>query len=170
MIEIRGIPCLVIDGLLEWCCIDLSPDWDQLTEIGEERNDQKREFASTRQLTTNPHFDGICGEWAYGMLYGIRPNVQLLVQGDPNPDFSGVEVKTSSYWQDPWLRMFPDDRFNAQCFVLVALNKPDRSARVWGWASPEEIQNTAVEHIPGQGFRHVLRTDQLHKMEILNAK
>lgn len=122
---------------------DLADVWDDLHRIATERNKQKVDYPDTRQLTGNPHLAGVCGEWGYGQMTGLMPNLELLEHGDGRPDFPGVEVKTSKYYTDPWLRLFTDEELIAEIYVLVALNRFIDFGGRWvqpiGYATAAEI-------------------------------
>lgn len=149
--------------------IDLSGAWSTIERVANERNDQKRAFKSTRQYNKNPHLPGVAGEWAYGLFAGLEPNLELLIQGHPEPDFPGVEVKTSTYYADPWLRMFTEERLRAPAYVLCALDQPNRKVRVVGWASRRDIILAPLERLGVRGIRRVLRHDELHEMRQLET-
>jgi hypothetical protein len=84
------------------------------------------------------------GEAVFGRLVGQPLNAELLVDGDQKVDFivSGVrfDVKTTAYFDEPWLRVTPEDLEKSDAFALVAVDENLRRARYCGYATAETVR------------------------------
>lgn len=113
--------------------------WNQMIADGELRSRQKLNFSSTRNARDGTHELGMIGEALFGDLIGQSVNRALLVNGDGKVDFvvGGVrfDVKTTSYYDRPWLRVTPDDLKSVGAFALVAVDEKKRMARYCGYAT-----------------------------------
>jgi hypothetical protein len=157
--------------------VDLAGSWPAIVRWAGGRHRQKVGYGSTRLLSDDPHLDGCAGEWAFSMLTGLDLDMGLDACGDDGTDFwcpygagFSVQVKTSKYVADPWLRLFADEALRADCYVLVGLDRDARRAWVCGWASRREVAAAPVVVVPGRGGRRVLRQRELRDVDGLLTK
>jgi single-strand DNA-binding protein len=140
--------------------VDLSGVWGRITERASERNAQKVPYASSRYWHRDTHFVGLCGEWCYAVISGQVVDERLLAEGDGGSDFGPVDVKTTTYWREPWLREFTKTRHPPLYYALVAVDLERRRARYVGYADRELVTTAPIEDLR-HGWRFVLRGDQL---------
>jgi hypothetical protein len=123
--------------------MDLIPYWDVIVAKAEEREQQKRRFQSSKlwRGSGSTHLPGLAGEVVYALATGQKADIRLRVTGDNGIDFpDGVDVKTSTYWRDPWLKVPQTTRRWPSYFALVALDLDDKRGRVMGLITPEALQ------------------------------
>jgi len=104
---------------MDW--FDLAPYWDELKAIADGRDRQKSGYSSSRYWNRESHFHGLLGEQVYGASIGMEPDKTLRALGDGGIDFPDTDVKTSTFWNDPWLKVPPTDKPVGK-YPLVALD------------------------------------------------
>ena len=139
---------------------DLSPYKGVITALSEARENQKGGFESTRNWADgSTHFLGLAGELTVSLESGVPMDIELLIKGDGGTDFlideKRCDIKTSTYWEDPHLRLPPDVERRADFYILVAINKQLQS-RICGWATADEIDNSELVDY-GRGAIHSIR-------------
>jgi len=91
------------------------------------------------------------GEAVFGRLVDQKMNTKLLIDGDGKVDFviDGVkfDVKTTAYFERPWLRVTPEDLEKAAAFALVAVDEDRRRARYCGYATAAVIRRAEMVHM-----------------------
>lgn len=74
----------------------------------------------------NAHYIGICGEIAVAQLLGGKMDFSTYDRGDTGIDLSilgvNVDVKTTTYMKDPWLRVELEHWKSDTCYVLCAFD------------------------------------------------
>ena len=135
---------------------------DRAKRFSDQINEDKGHLPSTREWSGNDsHFQGLVAEYLVGHILGIKVNEEVLKAGDGKMDFPNIDVKASSYWREPHLRVFPEDTKRQDInFVLVAIDLKGMRARVCGWASPAMLAHGHVIDY-GYGTRYVLYEDEL---------
>jgi hypothetical protein len=120
--------------------VDLSSEWETIHKIADERDAQKRNFKSSRYWNENSHFYGCLGEVAYALVVKKKFDDILKVMGDDGSDVDGYDVKTSTYYNDPWLKHDPNSKkLPEKGFVLVGLNVKEKYAIVYGMATVDKM-------------------------------
>lgn len=147
--------------------LNLAPYWPLLSRLAAERDQRKRGYASTRDWARDPHFVGMAGEMAYALATGREPDFGSGALGDGGRDFvvegRRVDVKTSLFWEDAYLKVYPSD-LRADDYVLVALDRPNRRAQVLGKATREMVAKAPLMD-RGYGPSHNLHFSQLEPIE-----
>lgn len=147
--------------------IDMEPVWDLLHQIGHERDIQKLSYRSTKNWSSeSTHFLGIVGETALSFVTGIPVNAFLDPQGDGNKDFSWdgrtIDVKTTKYWSDPYLKQYPQPKSWCDVYVLAATDIPRKRAKIFGWVEREAMQMAPIMDY-GYGPQLSLRHTELNQ-------
>lgn len=145
----------------------LEDRWEFLLGLAGERDGQKRGFASSRYWTDASHFVGLCGEDLVAFLIGQELDAALRIGGDRGRDFLGPDgrvwnVKASTFWDDPHLKLAPQERSEAKAFLLCALEARARRVRYVGWAMKELLEMAPLKDY-GYGPRRSLPASMLHK-------
>jgi len=143
---------------------DLSPYRRVITALAEARENQKGDFESTRNWADgSTHFLGLTGELTVSLESGVPMDTDLLIKGDGGTDFviegQRCDVKTSTYWEDPHLKLTPDVERRADIYILVAVNE-DLQSRICGWATAGEIDKAELVDY-GRGAIHSIREIEL---------
>jgi hypothetical protein len=99
--------------------VDLSPFFDALAEVAAARDQQKRNFASSRYWNDNSHLHGLLGEQVISCLTGEPLNIELLLLGDNHRDIRDLDVKAATNWADPAQRR----HVRRRCAVLKSRPK-----------------------------------------------
>jgi hypothetical protein len=129
--------------------IDMSPVWDLLHAIGHERDTQKLKYASTKNWSReSTHFLGMVGEALLAFHTGIPVNAFLDPAGDGNKDFvwegKTLDVKTTKYWSDPYLKQYLKPKSWCDFYFLAASDVPNRRAKLFGWTTMDGMQRAPV--------------------------
>lgn len=148
---------------------DLTPFWELIGAIAQDRNSQKGGFASSQYWNKDPHFVGLCGEFIFDFATNLPIDLKLKVKGDGGTDFKLadgriVNVKTSTYWNDPHLKMSEKDHW-VDIFVLAGLDYDRQRCKLFGWATADELRNGQIANY-GYGDRYTLRPKDLHKEQL----
>ena len=144
----------------EWRIIE-DEAWEMLEDIAAERETRRRDDRNYKQLTKNPHFCGLVGQEVYAQETGLIPDYTIRPNGDGGQDFQdGIDVKTCTYWKDPYLKENPSRAKWPVGFALVAVKLDERKGRVVGFATVKMVK--AAERIDwGYGPKLSLHGDQL---------
>lgn len=135
----------------------------------------KNNFRSTRNLTNNPHFYGKIGEFIFKEEFGLNPDMSISIQGD-SCDFTykgkKIDIKTTTYWKDPYLREFSNPRKVPDIYVLVAVQTVNKNTgevfgEIVGWCYSEELLSTQLKDLGNLGKRHLLSRDELRDIKDL---
>jgi hypothetical protein len=147
--------------------LSLVPIWRQLIEMGEARDADKRGYRSTKPWSKeSSHFTGLLGEAAFSFLTGLPLNANLIAAGDGGWDYATAEglhldVKTSLFWRDPWLKQYPSPKRWVDYYILVAADTTEGRVRVVGHATQDEVKNAALVDW-GHGKQRSLPWNVLH--------
>lgn len=131
------------DGSSRWW--DLSPFWDELRKIGDQRDQQKAQYASTCNWSTySTHFIGLLGEKVNELETGLLMDLALKAAGDGGRDFKykdkSYEIRATRYFNDPHLKQKPDAKFWANFYISVGVDVERRRGRVAGWATQADVR------------------------------
>ena len=125
--------------------------WDSLIALGEQRSRQKALYSTTRLAREGTHELGMIGEAVFSRLINQKLNTELLIKGDGKFDFiiNGVkfDVKTTSHFDTPWLRVTPDDLEKAAAFALVAVDETRLRARYCGYTTADVVRKATLVQI-----------------------
>jgi len=150
---------------MKW--ISLADYWDMLMKLSNERNAQKRGFASSRYYNNvNTHFLGLCGEQAWSIESGLPMRYDLLIDGDGGKDFEDIQVKGTSHWDNPSLLEFPNPKYTSRYYVLVGINQKIKSAWIPGFCVKHELFEAPLRD-RGYGPRHSINHFKLRSIEAL---
>jgi hypothetical protein len=155
------------DMILDDGWLSLIPIWRHLREMGEARDADKREFRSTKSWSKeSSHTTGLLGEAAFSFLTGLPLNASLITTGDGGWDYTTadglhVDVKTSLFWNDPWLKQYPSPKRWVDYYILVAADTAEGRVRVIGHATQDEVRNARLVDW-GHGKQRSLSWKVLH--------
>jgi len=149
---------------LPW--IDLSPYWPELEAIAEGRDGPKRDFDSSEYWTDDSHLKGVCGEKIHSLVTGRPMDDVARINGDGGSDFpNGIDIKTATVWQDPWLKHPVAATKWPRRFVLVALDFDNKRGRSMGWATAEDMKKAPARSWREKGpLQHSLRWTDLRQL------
>lgn len=136
----------------------------------DEAREWSRNYAIDREQT---HVRGLKGELAVAEYYGLAPDLSERPAGDAGIDFEAwwylypvsIDVKTTQYRSDPWLRVRADGHHAADVYVLTAVGDDGTEVDLVGWASDADVQ--AVEPTTertGHHENHVLDAGALRPL------
>lgn len=147
----------------------------EIRKFSESIQTLKNNFRSTRNLTNNPHFYGKVGEFIFKQEFGLDPDMSINIQGD-SQDFiykgKKIDIKTTTYWKDPFLREFSNPRKVPDIYVLVAVqtineNNGDVFGEIVGWCYSEELLSTPLKNLGNIGKRYILNRNELRNIKDL---
>ncbi len=146
---------------------DVSSFWNKLEELGKQRDKQKSYYASTKNWSSHStHFLGLISELTFSLETGIMLDKILRSQGDMGFDFchdgKNFDIKGTQYWQDPHLKQYPKPKSWCDYYLLAGIKLNVKQAKIFGWASKEEIQNAKLVNY-GYGPQRSISYDELHK-------
>lgn len=150
---------------MEW--IDMSPYWNELKSIANERESQKKKYKSTKNWSKeSTHFLGLIGELCFSIHTGLKIDKELKVGGDDGYDFiyngKTYDIKTTSYYSKPNLTQNLNPKKWADYYILVGVNIDKKVAKIFGYATKEAVQNAELYDY-GYGNRRVIEADNLNK-------
>lgn len=126
---------------------------------------QKHNFSSSQQWSKDRELTGLMGEQIYATLTHQQVNLEIKINGDSGIDFyesfGTVDVKASSYYGDPWLKI-PPNKLRADFYVLIGINMYERKGYVAGWISRGEISKTDLKSIGKGGLCYCIPHYKLH--------
>ena len=129
----------------------------RLKEIAARRNDGKVEYNSSLYMNPKSHYLGVLGEWCLSQLTGIPFDENEYAAGDGGSDFHLVDVKGSSYWRSPDLKLFEKDlESTSDYFALAAVNEPLKQVRYVGFISKADFKSKMITKNYGHGKRLVI--------------
>ena len=144
---------------------DLSPVWNTIYSIGEQRHQQKDSFKSTRAWNLKSHVIGIVGEFVVSLESGKPFDAELRLFGDGGRDFQfgevKVDIKCATFIKDPDLKHPSDEHRWPDYFVLVAFNEPKKKARLMGWTTGQALKNSITRDY-GYGVQRIMNWSKLN--------
>lgn len=116
------------------------------------------------------HINGAKGEVAFADYYGLDIDERDLPDGDEGYDFIvewfaepvRVDIKSTTYHNDPWLKVEPDEVLTADVYVLAAVHKA--SVSLVGWTLASAVARTPATDETGHTENHILRAEDLNQM------
>jgi len=116
------------------------------------------------------HIRGLKGEIAVADYYGLSTDLELRPSGDNGIDFTcwwllcpvQVDVKTTEYVQNPWLKVKADGHKESDVYILTADNGAD--IELVGWAWLRDVEAVAPTQETDHHRNHVLKPDDLREM------
>lgn len=146
---------------------DLSPYWDDLKKLGDERDKQKLHYASTCNWSRySTHFIGLLGEKVISLITGLPMDLFLRALGDGGRDFKYnskiYEIRATQYFNDPHLKQKPDARFWVDFYIAIGIDIDGMRGRVAGWATQEDVRRAQFRNY-GHGDMLTLTTRNLRK-------
>jgi len=115
------------------------------------------------------HIRGLKGEIGFAEYYGLETDLSTRVLGDDD-DFKiifndsqlSVDVKTTKYFDDPWLKVRPEYVSKADLFVLAAVS--EQTVKIIGYATQEDVLETSPTKRTGHRENHVLKSEHLRPL------
>ena len=152
----------------KWIVIDLAPYWDDIKRLADERHEQKVRYKSTRQYNPHTHFVGLLGETVFAIASNLETDTELKIKGDDGKDFvheilGRVDIKTSTYYNDPILKEFTNRQIHSDAEVLVALDMQNKKGAVVGYATKQEVLNANTQNF-GYGDMYAIEWGDLTPM------
>ena len=147
--------------------IDLSPMKSEIESLAHSREDQKRNYKTSRQWSTEAtNLTGLKGEFAFSLCTGLPVDCELRASGDIGVDFlyEGItyDVKTTKFsGDDPMLLEMTGKRLIPNVYVLVRVD--DWAARVVGWASRRQMRGSEVNDL-GYGPRYCFPESRMREL------
>lgn len=125
----------------------------------DEARSWSRNYTIDREQT---HIRGLKGELAVAEYYGLAPDLSERPDGDAGIDFEAwwwlypvaIDVKTTQYRTDPWLRVRADGHDAADVYVLTAVDGTE--VDLVGWASRADVRAVEPSRETGHHENHVL--------------
>jgi len=140
--------------------IDLSPFWDEIQELGKARKEFRNSISSKnfRAWSDSPNDVGLAGEFGFGLLIGVKPDLELKRTGDGGIDFTidgeTIDIKTHSNLRNIRLILETSDSYKKRmhknkkpvdCYVLMIIDLKGRRVRFGGSVRSNELDYCPVE-------------------------
>lgn len=124
--------------------IDLTAAWQITAYIAELHNKEKNYLSSTRAWAGGSahqaHWYGLLGEIVYGLATDQPVDFEVHAGGDGGTDFAdGCDVKTVTFYSDPWLKVPIHSKHWSDRYAVVALNVPKKCAQLVGYATLAQV-------------------------------
>lgn len=142
--------------------IDLTPWWDTITSVAEERQRIKLSRRLPGNWTPDAHLLGMCGEFVYSRITGQQPDLVQRDAGDSGADFpDGCDVKATSNLKDPVLRVKVECKHGfAKSYALVPVDLIRKCGYLAGVWSIDEVLKAETRMLFG-GRTYVLRAQKI---------
>ena len=149
--------------------LDLKPYWEEIEQLGQERLEYRTKLSrkNERRWNMGANTAGIAGEWAFGLLTGIAPDLALKRGGDGGVDFEKdgktIDVKTHTNLKhvrliietkDSYIARMKRDKKWADQYVLVLLDVNNKKAKVMGYIDYSDLEYCPVETFNIRGDIH----------------
>jgi len=144
----------------------LVDEWEEITRCADEREAQKRGYATSKLLrgTHSTHLIGLAGEFALAKLTGRKPDTSLRIQGDGGSDFKNLDVKTATYWP-PILKHPVNPKYWPEWLALVYLDEENKTARFIGTVSKADLMSGEQKTFhPSAGPQHTLSCGEVRRL------
>ncbi len=146
-----------------------------IAKIAARREEMHKHDPSGRQLTNNTHETGLHGEFAFGELTGILPDLKEKRNGDDGVDFiipvfMKVDVKTRKERPGGLSETFllvEEGKVTADIYVLAVLSKDESVCNCVGWMKKEQILTYPVGDLGTKVVNHQVPALDLHPMDSL---
>lgn len=144
--------------------------------LGLARKAIKDPYCSTRNLTDNSHGLGVVGEKHLGKLLGIEIADDVSKEGDGGEDFPGINVKTTTVFDAPWLTVVDDDINPLISYALIAVDVATHRSQYCGYATGKMLRQTSLSRHRRDGpLNRVLDITELVRLlpkikELTNAR
>ena len=150
---------------LDW--IDLSKHWEELNKLAKLRDNQKKDYKSTKNWSkSSTNLIGLIGELCFSIETGLELDREIKPCGDLGYDFmyngKTYDIKTTVYYTNPHLKQYPNPKVWSDYYILVGVNLNKKLAKMFGYALKEELQ-TAKLFDYGYGEQRVIENKDLHK-------
>lgn len=130
-------------------------------ELGNARDNQKRNYASSKMLTKRPHFIGALGELLFSLVVREPLDMRLLAGGDGGYDFTMVNVKTSEEHKAKNLIDNIESKFDGW-YVFVVVNIEEQYGFIQGYIRASEFKAKATITDFGHGPCLAMPIGELH--------
>jgi len=139
-----------------------------------QRNKKEKQFgAMTYSVNTgiNAHYVGICGEIAAAQLLGGEIDFSTYARGDNGVDLVidgvKVDVKTTTYSVDPWLRVETEHWHPETCYVLCSFDQQKDTVELIGRCRGSTIKRIGeVKKLTKNGpTNYILKQSMLPKFK-----
>jgi len=152
--------------------VALEPDHLRHIYAEGRRRDEAREWSRNYNIDREQtHIRGLKGELAVADYYGLEPDLSDRPTGDAGIDFEAwwchlypvaIDVKTTQYRTDPWLRVRADGHDAADIYVLTAVDGTE--VDLVGWASRGDVEAVEPSRETGHHENHVLDAGALRPL------
>lgn len=154
--------------------VHLEPDDLQAAYVEGRRRDNSRSWSRNYAIDAETtHIRGLKGEIAFARCYGLSPDLSERPAGDGGVDVScwwfvfpvSVDVKTTQYVADPWLRVRADCSSHADVYVLAAVADDGVAVDLVGWATRHDVTDTPPTRTEtGHHTNHILKAQDLRAL------
>ena len=114
------------------------------------------------------HVIGLKGEFGLAKYYDLEVDTEFRVNGDDGTDFRilldgvpvAVDVKTTIYWDEPWLKVMPEQTNTpAQVYVLAAVDGV--TVKLVGMIEKEVLLDRELSYETGYTANYIAKPDEL---------
>jgi len=143
----------------EWIPVELSQPLIQFADVLSKLRNAKSAILGAdtfNNMTGNDsHRIGLYGEIAVGHYYNVPIDIMIYddhgdrINGDLEVRGKQVEVKTSTYVDDPYLRVKEYEHRDDMIYILCAVELP--VVYLCGWATAEEVQAVEPRRLRADG-------------------
>ncbi|MFA5207191.1 MAG: hypothetical protein WC428_00675 [Candidatus Paceibacterota bacterium] len=141
--------------------INISPYLEFAKFIAKQRHEQKKSFASCKQLSPNYEIVGVLGEIIYQIQLNEVFDHRLLIDGDEGFDFKhGVDVKSSEESKAEHLIEYQDKNYS-NIYVFVKINLEERYGYIYSWIFGNEFEKIAKVRNFGYGDRNSIMLEEM---------
>lgn len=141
--------------------INLSPYIEYAQFIAKQRHEQKKNYATSKQLSPNYELVGVLGEIVYQILINENFDHRLLINGDDGFDFkNGVNVKASEEKKAEHLIEYLDKDF-PNIYVFVKINLEEKYGYIYSWIFGKDFKKIAQIRNFGYGDRYSIMLEEM---------
>jgi hypothetical protein len=145
----------------------------ELEALRTARMELQRVAHTSRWWTRDPHLPGICGEWCHETISGVEMNRTSEIWHDHvGEDFPGLDVKATTWWRDPFLRVGDEQGMKAPIYMGMAVNldSTPHMVKPLGYATRLMMKRAPLRQF-GQGKpAHMLKPYQLVSADVFLAR
>ena len=142
--------------------------WNEATKMAKERHEQKKNYASCKQLSPNYELVGILGEMLFSRITGMEMDKELRVSGDDGFDFPDINIKTSEEHKARHLIEYLDKEF-VGFYVFVVVNLEEKYGYIKGYMPSEQFDDLYKIVDFGYGPRKAVELEHLWPFSPKNA-
>lgn len=116
------------------------------------------------------HLIGLYAEIAVSHYFNIPIDIETYEKGDSGTDVvidgKSVSIKSTSYWEDPLLRVEIEHFVDGNFYFCTAVDMSQKRVKLVGWADSNTVKRSSIRSFVKDGPKnYVLDRDELKEFE-----